>query len=73
MDCSNAVGTDLIGGEGVSERIKYLATNWHTMPQGTADSPEDQPELDAESEDDPDIEEDLLREELRIDGICGVY
>jgi mycofactocin precursor len=26
-----------------------------------------------ESSDDPEIEEDLLQEELRIDGICGVY
>ncbi|MFC5136392.1 MULTISPECIES: mycofactocin precursor MftA [Haloferacaceae] len=25
------------------------------------------------SDDDPDIEEDLFEEELRIDGICGVY
>jgi mycofactocin precursor len=27
----------------------------------------------AESDADPDIESDLVREELRIDGICGVY
>jgi mycofactocin precursor len=27
---------------------------------------------DAE-DDDPEIEEDLIQEELRIDGICGVY
>lgn len=30
----------------------------------------DQPE---KSEEQPDIEEDLFEEELRIDGICGVY
>jgi mycofactocin precursor len=29
------------------------------------------PELD--DDEDPEIEEDLLQEELRIDGICGVY
>jgi mycofactocin precursor len=28
---------------------------------------------EAESGDEPDIEEDLFEEELRIDGICGVY
>ena len=25
------------------------------------------------TDDDPDVEEDLFAEELRIDGICGVY
>jgi len=29
-----------------------------------------EPETEAEE---PDIEEDLFEEELRIDGICGVY
>ncbi|MFW5955964.1 MAG: mycofactocin precursor MftA [Halorhabdus sp.] len=30
-------------------------------------------EDDQSMTDDPDIEEDLFEEELRIDGICGVY
>jgi mycofactocin precursor len=34
---------------------------------------ENRRESDADTEDDPKIEEDLLQEELRIDGICGVY
>lgn len=40
------------------------------MSQSTA---EDRRESDADTEGDPEIEEDLLQEELRIDGICGVY
>lgn len=28
---------------------------------------------DAEPETEPEVEEDLFEEELRIDGICGVY
>lgn len=28
---------------------------------------------DESDEDTPEIEEDLIQEELRIDGICGVY
>lgn len=35
-----------------------------------------QPARDSDGEteaDEPDIEEDLFEEELRIDGICGVY
>jgi mycofactocin precursor len=32
---------------------------------------ENRPASDTENE--PEIEEDLLQEELRIDGICGVY
>jgi mycofactocin precursor len=50
------------------------------MSQSVADSQRtdqeyDSPEADAdaESDDEPEIEEDLLQEELRIDGICGVY
>jgi mycofactocin precursor len=43
----------------------------------TADSdsqPASQHEDNDESDDDtPEIEEDLIQEELRIDGICGVY
>lgn len=30
-------------------------------------------ESDIDPESDPEIEEDLVQEELRIDGICGVY
>ena len=30
-------------------------------------------DTDQSPADDPDIEEDLFEEELRIDGICGVY
>ena len=33
----------------------------------------DQPTTDQSTAEDPDIEEDLFEEELRIDGICGVY
>lgn len=41
------------------------------MAQAASDVDAD---ADAESaDDDPDIEEDLIEEELRIDGICGVY
>jgi mycofactocin precursor len=40
------------------------------MSQTAADG--DDAELDGEAED-PEIEEDLFEEELRIDGICGVY
>ncbi|MFB6296365.1 MAG: mycofactocin precursor MftA [Halobacteriales archaeon] len=50
------------------------------MSQRVADTNEpdqkyDTPEADADAESDgePEIEEDLLQEELRIDGICGVY
>jgi mycofactocin precursor len=28
---------------------------------------------DTEEPDEPEIEDDLVREKLRIDGICGVY
>lgn len=34
---------------------------------------ENRPASDADAENEPEIEEDLLQEELRIDGICGVY
>lgn len=37
----------------------------------TADEAEESNE--DEVRDDPEIEEDLVKEELRIDGICGVY
>lgn len=30
-------------------------------------------DTDQSSAEEPDIEEDLFEEELRIDGICGVY
>lgn len=50
------------------------------MSQSAADDerPEqdhDRPGLDSEEApaEDPEIEEDILQEELRIDGICGVY
>lgn len=33
----------------------------------------DRDEDDRESDPEPEIEEDLVSEELRIDGICGVY
>ncbi|MFC6719869.1 mycofactocin precursor MftA [Natrialbaceae archaeon GCM10025810] len=29
--------------------------------------------VDGDGDEEPDIEEDLISEELRIDGICGVY
>lgn len=38
----------------------------------TASDAGDATESAAETED-PDVEEDLFEEELRIDGICGVY
>ncbi|WP_232701935.1 mycofactocin precursor MftA [Halobacterium wangiae] len=41
------------------------------MSQTAADG-DDDAELDADAEE-PEIEEDLFEEELRIDGICGVY
>jgi mycofactocin precursor len=31
------------------------------------------PDSDQSTSEEPDIEEDLFEEELRIDGICGVY
>lgn len=39
------------------------------------DDPDQSTTDDAErpTPDEPDIEEDLFEEELRIDGICGVY
>ena len=41
------------------------------MSQTTAEVDDDSEQVaDAEE---PDIEEDLFEEELRIDGICGVY
>jgi len=46
------------------------------MSQATADGREAENErevADATAGDDPDVEEDLFEEELRIDGICGVY
>lgn len=36
-------------------------------------SPDVATDDDESTTDDPDIEEDLFEEELRIDGICGVY
>ncbi|RAW46270.1 mycofactocin precursor [Halorubrum sp. 48-1-W] len=36
----------------------------------SADSSDD---TEQSTTDEPDIEEDLFEEELRIDGICGVY
>jgi len=38
-----------------------------------AESTPEYPESDDETDEDPDIEEDIVREKLRIDGICGVY
>jgi len=47
------------------------------MSQTAADADDDSAAApDSEAADDeeaPDIEEDLFAEELRIDGICGVY
>lgn len=46
------------------------------MSQTAADrdeEPDTGPETDASDDEAPDIEEDLFEEELRIDGICGVY
>jgi len=40
------------------------------MSQTAADHDDVEPETDADA---PEIEEDLFEEELRIDGICGVY
>ena len=40
------------------------------MSQTAADHDDVQPDTDVEE---PEIEEDLFEEELRIDGICGVY
>lgn len=40
----------------------------------TTDSdPQQASQRDESDEDTPEIEEDLIQEELRIDGICGVY
>jgi mycofactocin precursor len=41
------------------------------MSQSTDASHDD--DDDQSTTDEPDIEEDLFEEELRIDGICGVY
>lgn len=46
------------------------------MSQTAADRDDDtEPVADTDASDgeEPDIEEDLFEEELRIDGICGVY
>ena len=45
------------------------------MSQSAAERDDAKPATDVEEPavDDPDIEEDLFEEELRIDGICGVY
>mgnify|MGYP006280761685 FL=1 len=40
------------------------------MSQTAADADDGEPETEAEE---PEVEEDLFEEELRIDGICGVY
>ena len=32
-----------------------------------------EPDQELKNDAEPEIEEDLLKEELRIDGICGVY
>lgn len=32
-----------------------------------------EPDQELNDDEEPEIEEDLLKEELRIDGICGVY
>jgi mycofactocin precursor len=54
----------------------------HCMSRTAADGDDaeldgevEEPEIeeDPEMEEDPEIEEDLFEEELRIDGICGVY
>jgi mycofactocin precursor len=46
-----------------------MATNEAETPDETMTA-----ETDGDATDEaPDIEEDLLQEELRIDGICGVY
>jgi mycofactocin precursor len=45
-----------------------------TERTATAEVAEDAQEDEQESAaEEPDIEEDLFEEELRIDGICGVY
>jgi mycofactocin precursor len=51
---------------------------WHhshvesTMSTSDADTRQSRSER-ADETDEPEIEEDLIQEELRIDGICGVY
>jgi mycofactocin precursor len=37
------------------------------------DTASQQDDTDESDEETPEIEEDLIQEELRIDGICGVY
>lgn len=46
-----------------------MATNEAETPDKTMTTETDGDDTDEA----PDIEEDLLQEELRIDGICGVY
>lgn len=43
------------------------------MSQSAADDDGVELTADQDSSEDPEIEEDLLKEQLRIDGICGVY
>jgi mycofactocin precursor len=40
------------------------------MSQTAAETDDAEPETESEE---PELEEDLFEEELRIDGICGVY
>ncbi|MFB6137587.1 MAG: mycofactocin precursor MftA [Halobacteriaceae archaeon] len=46
------------------------------MSKSAAQSADSESEQDVDADQDgetPDVEEDLVTEELRIDGICGVY
>lgn len=44
-----------------------------TADRSRNDSEDRDAENDGNAEETPEIEEDLVSEELRIDGICGVY
>lgn len=52
-----------------SKSIYQLIVYAYRMSQSVDSSPDS----DQSTSEEPDIEEDLFEEELRIDGICGVY
>ncbi|MEF8857557.1 MAG: mycofactocin precursor MftA [Halolamina sp.] len=45
----------------------------HSTDADIEESPAEEPDIEESPAEEPDIEEDLFEEELRIDGICGVY
>lgn len=53
-----------------TQTYMWIAKYAYIMSQSATDTESIEPKTETEE---PELEEDLFEEELRIDGICGVY